>query len=223
MWRLLKILVALTAFSWWLSTLLLSILNLAPQFFVRIYEFLFKLLFEHKNLLHEQKFPLNRYIVFLMVNTIIIVVVLLSCSDPSANTAEEPFQPPSSFLETVTKQTGTGMDTGYIDKQIGSTERPQDKHVVWEIQRDAVICMVKEMGEKERRRSTFEGKNLEELKRELRSAVGRIPRRSETVSANDEIAIKSFTGMDRLCTEEFNRRVDDFIAGQRSVWGRVNE
>lgn len=195
MWRLLKIRVAL-AFCH-------CILNLAAQFFIHICEFLFNLLF-------EQKFLLNHEIIFLIVNTSIIVFLLLSRPNPSAN---KPIQTSPRFLETVAKQkgTGTGTDTGYINKQRNSTKRKKEKHAVMEIQRDAVISAVKDVGDRVRRRSTFQGKKEEKLKPEFRSVASKIRRRSETLSDYDEMAMAYFNTMNMLSSEEFKGAIEDAL------------
>ncbi|KAH7850357.1 hypothetical protein Vadar_031569 [Vaccinium darrowii] len=202
MWRLLKIRVALAFFLRSLSTLLHCILNLAAQFFIHICEFLFNLLF-------EQKFLLNHEIIFLIVITSIIIFLLLSRPNPSAN---KPIQTPPRLLDTVTRQksTGTDTDTGYVNKQRNSTKRKKEKHAVMEIQRDAIIISaVKDVGDRVRRRSTFEGKKSEKLKREFRSVAGKIRRRSETLSDYDEMAMAYFNTMNRLSSEEFKRAIED--------------
>ncbi|KAF7140546.1 hypothetical protein RHSIM_Rhsim06G0030100 [Rhododendron simsii] len=210
--RLLEILVALAFFSW-SSTRLPSVLTLAAQFLVRVYEYL-----------------VNPHITFVIGNAIIVVVVFLSRQNNAGNAAAAfdfsdemvPTTPPT--LAAETEEIEADRETACFDKEIVVSE-----NVVGEVQCDAVSAAIEE-GEKVIRRSnrSFERTKSEKLTRResQRSAPGRILRRSETVVvSSSERVITSFDTVDKLSNEEFRRTIEDVIAEhRRCLWAqKTNE
>lgn len=211
--RLLEILVALAFFSW-SSTRLPSVLNLAAQFLVRVYEYL-----------------VNPHITFVIGNAIIVVVVFLSRRNNAAGNAvasggnafdfsDEMVPTPPPTLAAETEEMEADRETACVDKEIVVSE-----NVVGEVQCGAVSAAIEE-GEKVKRRSnrSFERTKSEKLtKRESqRSAPGRILRRSESVVVSStERVITSFDTVDKLSSEEFRRTIEDVIAEhRRRLWAQ---
>lgn len=210
--RLLEILVALAFFSW-SSTRLPSVLNLAAQFLVRVYEYL-----------------VNPHITFVIGNAIIVVVFYLSRQNNAGNAAtsggdafdfsDETVPTPPPTLAAETEEIEADRETACVDKEIVVSE-----NVVGEAQCDAVSAATEE-GEKVKRRSnrSFGRTKSEKLTRResQRSAPGRILRRSETVVVSStERVITSFDTVDNLSSEEFRRTVEDVIAEhRRRLWAQ---
>lgn len=200
--RLLEILFALAFFSW-SSTRLPSVLNLAAQFLVRVYQYL-----------------VNPHITFAIGNAIIVAVVLLSRrnngaannnADAALDFSDEiiPTTPPT--LASETAEVDVEWETAFVDKEMVVTAENAT-----EAQCDAVVTTAVEEEKKVTGRS-FKRVKSERVTRQ--SAPGRILGRSETLSSDERRVITSFDTVDGLSNEEFRRTIEDVIAEhRRALW-----